>query len=140
MPGGCSWTKNWLDFDNSYFKRLEYLIKFSDSNTNHLESFMTGNFMSPAASGSPRHNTNTGSNGIENVNDETNSDEDEDDSELLWLPTDQALYDSPEFRPYFIKYANNNAEFFHDYTIAHMKMSELGAVFKPDMGICIPLY
>merc|ERR1711972_1150394 len=20
MPGGCAWTKNWLTFDNSYFK------------------------------------------------------------------------------------------------------------------------
>lgn len=80
MPGGCSWTKNWLHFDNSYFKRI------------------------------------TSSN-------EAN------DPELLWLPTDQALYDCPEFRPYFLKYSSDQSLFFHDYAIAHKKMSELGSSF-----------
>lgn len=77
---GCSWTRNWLQFDNSYFKRME---------EDHSEA-----------------------------------------SQLLWLPTDQALYDCPEFRPYFLLYARNQEAFFADYASAHKKMSELGARFK----------
>ena len=51
-------------------------------------------------------------------------------SQLLWLPTDQALYDCPEYRPYFIKYARSKEDFFTDYAAAHKKMSELGARFR----------
>ena len=87
MPGGCSWTKNWLSFDNSYFKRL-------DSDT-------------------------------------------ADDYELLWLSTDQALYDCPEFRPYFMRYGHDEQSFFNDYAIAHKKMSELGARWDPPNGIVL---
>ncbi|KAJ1396118.1 heme peroxidase [Ochromonadaceae sp. CCMP2298] len=79
MAGGCSWTRNWLCFDNAYYKRL----------------------------GDPR-----------------------DASQLLWLPTDQALFDSPEFRPYFLQYARSCEDFFRDYAAAHKKLSELGAKFR----------
>lgn len=78
---GCSWTRQWLQFDNSYYLRVA-----EDNNS--------------------------------------------DVSQLLWLPTDQALYDSPEFRPYFIRYMNSQEHFFTDYAAAHKKMSELGAKFK----------
>lgn len=80
MAGGCSWTRNWLQFDNSYYHRVE-----EDGN---------------------------------------------DANQLLWLPTDQALYDCPEYRPYFIKYARSQEDFFTDYAAAHKKMSDCGAKFQ----------
>ena len=42
-----------------------------------------------------------------------------------------------EFKPYFLRYANNEAEFFVDYAKAHTKMSELGAKFDPPDGIVL---
>jgi hypothetical protein len=56
-------------------------------------------------------------------------------SELLWLPTDEALFKAPEFRFYFEQYAADQSLFFSDYTLAHRKMSELGALFDPPGGI-----
>ncbi len=131
MPGGCSWTKNWLEFDNSYFKRLDSMIKYSDENIHYdNNSFPSETFTSPSNNHKYQNSRNSGD----------DTDEEEDDSELLWLPTDQALYDSPEFRPYFIKYANSKLDFFDDYSHAHVRMSELGAKFKPSTGIFIPAY
>lgn len=83
---GCSWTRKWLQFDNSYFLRA--------------------------------------------------SEDSSDASQLLWLPTDQALYDSPEFRPYFVRYMNSQEDFFADYAAAHKKMSELGAKFQFRVSLC----
>jgi L-ascorbate peroxidase len=80
VVAGCSWTRNWLQFDNSYYKRLE--------------------------------------------------EDGADSAQLLWLPTDQALFDCPEFRPYFLKYAHSQEAFFADYAAAHKKMSEMGARFR----------
>ena len=54
------------------------------------------------------------------------------------LPSDQALYDCPEFRPYLLKYADDNEAFFEDYAKAHKKMSELGSQFSPRDGFQIP--
>eukprot|EP00428_Durinskia_dybowskii_P062488 CAMPEP_0170381768 /NCGR_PEP_ID=MMETSP0117_2-20130122/14584_1 /TAXON_ID=400756 /ORGANISM="Durinskia baltica, Strain CSIRO CS-38" /LENGTH=325 /DNA_ID=CAMNT_0010637359 /DNA_START=254 /DNA_END=1231 /DNA_ORIENTATION=+ len=87
MAGGCSWTRNWLQFDNSYFRRIQ--------------------------------------------------EDTSDSSQLLWLPTDQALYDCPEFRPYFLKYARSQDAFFVDYAAAHVKMSELGAKFKYKISLAL---
>jgi L-ascorbate peroxidase len=84
MPGGCSWTKNWLQFDNSYFLHTE-----------------------------------------------------EADANLLWLPTDKALKDCPEFKPHFIKFAKDQEAFFSDYASAHKRMSENGAKFSPTRGLII---
>lgn len=106
MAGGCSWTKYWLTFDNSYYSRIDQL--FNKSLLDRVDNANT-----PC---SKYH-------------------DDHDDEPLLWLPTDQALYDSPEFHPYFIKYARNQQIFFQDYSIAHKKMSELGAKFRPVGGI-----
>lgn len=80
LYAGCSWTRKWLQFDNSYYQRA--------------------------------------------------AEDSADAAQLLWLPTDQALYDSPEFRPYFVRYMNSQEDFFADYAAAHKKMSELGAKFK----------
>jgi L-ascorbate peroxidase len=86
IPGGISWTKQWLKFDNSYFSRI--------------------------------HSS-------------------EDYANLLWLPTDIALLESPEFKVHFMRYANSEIAFFDDYTEAHIKMSELGCKFSPPEGIII---
>nr|NP_001295633.1 L-ascorbate peroxidase 3, peroxisomal [Jatropha curcas]ACT87980.1 ascorbate peroxidase [Jatropha curcas] len=45
---------------------------------------------------------------------------------LLKLPTDKALYDDPEFRPYVELYAKDEDAFFRDYAVSHKKLSELG--------------
>ena len=58
-------------------------------------------------------------------------------SELLWLPTDDALCKAPEFKFYFEQYAADQKLFFSDYASAHRKMSELGARFDPPEGIGI---
>eukprot|EP01040_Poterioochromonas_malhamensis_P007905 gene7905-8545_t len=76
---GCSWTANWLQFDNSYFRR-----PLDDP-----------------------HNP-----------------------ELLWLPTDQALFEYPEYRYIALQYAEDQELFFIHYITAHLKMSELGSKFK----------
>lgn len=62
---------------------------------------------------------------------------DANDPELLWLPTDIALLESPEFKPFFIRYAHDQEAFFHDYSVAHKKLSELGARFSPPQGIVL---
>ena len=84
MSGGQSWTKLWLQFDNSYFHRILH---------------------------------------------------DKVDPELLWLPTDDALMENPEYRPAFLKFAKNQSAFFLAYAAAHKKMSELGSKFDPIDGI-----
>ncbi|KDP29642.1 hypothetical protein JCGZ_18804 [Jatropha curcas] len=45
---------------------------------------------------------------------------------LLKLPTDKALLDDPEFRPYVELYAKDEDAFFRDYAVSHKKLSELG--------------
>jgi hypothetical protein len=57
------------------------------------------------------------------------------DSQLLWLDTDQALLDCPEFRPYFLLFGRSQEAFFKSYVAAHVKMSELGARFYVAKGI-----
>lgn len=79
LPGGCSWTINWMQFDNAYFRRP------LDRPT---------------------------------------------DQELLWLPIDAALLDSPEYREYFLLYGENQQAFFDAFTKAYQKMSELGSKFQ----------
>jgi L-ascorbate peroxidase len=56
--------------------------------------------------------------------------EDRDNKELLWLASDQALMDHPQYLQYFKLYAEDQAAFFNDYAAAHLKMSDLGAKFK----------
>lgn len=58
----------------------------------------------------------------------------DDDKDLLWLQTDRALYESPEFKSYYKKYACDQSAFFADYARAHKKMSELGCKFCPEGG------
>lgn len=78
--GGSSWTKEWLKFDNSYFKVLK----------------------------------------------------EQDDEHLLVLETDGVLMTDPKFRPWALKYAEDEKLFFSDYVQAHLKLSELGSEWQPD--------
>ncbi|KAG8644051.1 L-ascorbate peroxidase 3 isoform X1 [Manihot esculenta] len=45
---------------------------------------------------------------------------------LLKLPTDIALVEDPQFRPYVELYAKDEDAFFRDYAVSHKKLSELG--------------
>jgi L-ascorbate peroxidase len=110
MAGGSSWTENWLTFDNSYFKRNPNMEMGSNRTIGTDITINEGdeNSKSKYESNSPRANQD----------------------ELLWLPTDEALRKSPEFRSYFHQYAIDQDLFFNDYALAHKKMSELGAKFS----------
>ncbi|KAG5247929.1 L-ascorbate peroxidase [Salix suchowensis] len=52
---------------------------------------------------------------------------------LLKLPTDTALLDDPNFRPYVELYAKDEEAFFRDYAASHKKLSELG--FTPRSSV-----
>ena len=58
-----------------------------------------------------------------------------DNKDLLWLPTDQALHETPEFKLHFERYAADKIAFFSDYSQVHKKMSELGARIEPEGGV-----
>lgn len=59
------------------------------------------------------------------------------DSELLVLETDACIFTDEGFKPSAEKYAADEAAFFHDYALAHAKLSELGSKFEPAEGIKI---
>ncbi|XP_059293029.1 L-ascorbate peroxidase 3-like isoform X1 [Lycium ferocissimum] len=50
----------------------------------------------------------------------------EDSEGLLKLPTDKALVEDPQFRPFVELYAKDEEAFFRDYAESHKKLSELG--------------
>jgi len=52
--------------------------------------------------------------------------ENEDDPELLVLPTDKAVFVDDDMRPFAEKYAKDQDAFFKEYAQAHLKLSELG--------------
>lgn len=83
VPGGATWTEDWLVFNHSYFRR-------------------------PLTA---------------------------DDSELVWLPTDQALASDPEFKPHFELFARDQGAFFRDFAEAFRKISEVGVRFQPPEGV-----
>ncbi len=130
MPGGCSWTRNWLQFDNSYFRMGKNEL-VSDVPTSFHD---TNDCSSSAGNGNTIPNATAES---EVQAPKTQSDhwvEYGRDPELLWLPTDNALQTDPEFCTYFELYAKDQSAFFHDYALAHKKMSELGARFDEVHG------
>ncbi|GMH46087.1 hypothetical protein BSKO_14051 [Bryopsis sp. KO-2023] len=49
------------------------------------------------------------------------------DAELLVLETDACLFEDEGFKPFAEKYAADQAAFFADYALAHLKLSELGS-------------
>jgi len=86
MPGGQSWTSNWLTFDNSYFKIM------ADRWAN---------------------------------------------SDLLKLETDKCLFVDNSFKQHALVYKDDQDAFFADYSLAHEKLSNLGAKFSPEEGIIL---
>lgn len=126
MAGGCSWTKNWLQFDNSYFQRIHTLLKKNDTESSDPSS--------TAASSGPLNSRHKAQVSMQTP---VATEEGKDDV-LLWLATDWALYNSSEFRPHFLRYASDQNAFFEDYSDAHKKMSELGAKFDPPEGVRLP--
>ena len=48
------------------------------------------------------------------------------DEDLLVLPTDACLFEDEGFRPFAEKYLADEAAFFADYVASHLKLSELG--------------
>jgi len=60
------------------------------------------------------------------------------DDNLLWLPTDAALHEDPQFKVYFDRFADSKEAFFEAYSKAHTKLSELGSKFEPAEGFSLP--
>lgn len=190
MAGGCSWTKNWLHFDNSYFKRgvgdvssmpvrVEGDGRDGEKSSVHKSTSHAANNIESSVGRVPAHERVDSVESHEKksivapfavppmtharaIGEVTASDRrvplratpspgrsaphlhsrqpPVPDKELLWLSTDRALHDAPEFRVYFLKYAKDQQAFFDDYAAAHKKMSELGTKFSPPCGISLPSF
>ncbi|KAJ1028415.1 hypothetical protein NDA16_001582 [Ustilago loliicola] len=59
---------------------------------------------------------------------------DDDDEQLMMLPTDYALIQDDKFRPWVEKYAEDRDAFFNDFSKAFAKLIELG-VYRDETGI-----
>ncbi len=102
----------WLQFDNSYFQRICDPSTSTDSTSDSMYTGESSRSNTPTSPPPP-----SGAGAV-------------DSSQLLWLPTDQALYDCPEYRPYFVQYGRDQEAFFRDFSAAYVKMSLLGARFQ----------
>ena len=115
MPGGCSWTRNWQQFDNSYFQEAAGQSASTDSDSkaalSTLQHMRRSSLTAPAAADAaegagkvmlPQRyaiRKPVSANWAEHGR----------DPELLWLPTDNALQTDPEFRAHFQLYARDQA-------------------------------
>jgi len=137
MAGGCSWTKNWLTFDNSYYELgMQYNVHSGDSrlgpgsNSTNVHGSGYGDANTTVYSSARkekkintanrRDNNNRSGDGA-GGNSRNNSVDDSGGSastsanmspffsvsgkpdDLMWLPTDEALKESPEFSKYFLR-------------------------------------
>lgn len=59
------------------------------------------------------------------------------DPELLKLDTDLCIFGDEGFKPFAIKYKDDQAAFFADYAQSHKKLSELGAEWEVAGGVSI---
>ncbi|KAM3575719.1 hypothetical protein VYU27_002339 [Nannochloropsis oceanica] len=57
------------------------------------------------------------------------------DPELLKLDTDLCIFGDEGFRPFALKYKDDQAAFFADYCVSHAKLSELGAEWEVPGGV-----
>jgi L-ascorbate peroxidase len=48
------------------------------------------------------------------------------DADLLVLPTDACIFEDEGFKPFAEKYLESQDAFFQDYVAAHLRLSELG--------------
>ena len=127
MPGGCSWTKNWLTFDNSYYRnafagtdKAAYMSTLVDED-GERDGESQENHLFSAISNPMRMTTNPKARTPVNLNHLLRLR----DPELLWLPTDNALETDPELKSFFFMYAKSQQVWFHDYAAAHKKMSTI---------------
>lgn len=134
MPGGCSWTKNWLTFDNSYYRnafagtdKAAYMSTLVDED-GERDGESQENHLFSAISNPMRMTTNPKARTPVNLNHLLRLR----DPELLWLPTDNALETDPELKSFFFMYAKSQQVWFHDYAAAHKKMTELGVKWAFD--------
>ncbi len=132
MPGGCSWTRNWLTFDNSYYRnafisdeKKTYLSSITSSERSEENTSLGGHFLG-AMSNPMRRTEDPNARKPVSLNQRLRLR----DPQLLWLPTDNALETDPEFKSFFFTYAQDQNAWFRDYAAAHKKMSELGARFS----------
>lgn len=125
MAGGCSWTRNWLTFDNSYYLLgLQYNSHSKDSY--HLPSrgdaaVLNSSILSSARKDkrpttATRRDAAAGDAAAGRGSRSNSTDEGATTSlapffhvngkpgDLMWLPTDEALKESPEFYKYFTRY------------------------------------
>lgn len=165
MAGGCSWTTNWLTFDNSYFTQKRNNVNYLNNNNSinnssshhHHHHHQNNNIINNTNNNEIKSvintpSSNNSSNDIGNTSliniDNTINKNDIllnsmtpslliSSSQLLWLPTDQALLDSPEFSIHFKKYKDSLEIFHNDYLKAHLKMSLLGAKLDPPNGFTL---
>lgn len=140
MAGGCSWTVNWLTFDNSYFCTKRGVgadgsasIAPSVASTPASSKATTPTLIGPSSSSSTINTKDSSSHAAST----TTTSSTPAAASLLWLPTDKALATSPEFSIHFKRYRDSNAMFQADYCKAHVKMSMLGAKLDPPKGFSI---
>jgi L-ascorbate peroxidase len=112
--GGTSWTVNWLQFDNSYFRNL--LSPNPDEDLLLLGLAYALPSLSLSVSLSLLCSLSLSVSRL---------------SLLLTPETDQALVEDPAFKVFVELYAQDQEAFFRDYAEAHRKLSELGSYFLP---------
>jgi L-ascorbate peroxidase len=129
MPGGCSWTKNWLTFDNSYYRnafagsdKSVYTANLASVSENEQQNDHKNQLFS-AISNPMRMTTNPKARTPVNLNQLLRKR----DPQLLWLPTDNALETDPELKSFFFTYAASQQAWFQDYAAAHKKMCVMGS-------------
>ena len=138
IPGGCSWTMNWLTFDNSYYtirrgKRSQNVHVVRDSGVDTVVS-------TPASTRpiqTPFRESNSDGNGGNPYTSATvapSTSGSMSQNQLLWLPTDRVLAETPEFSCYFNCFKESQETWFEEYAKAHLKMSLLGAKMHPKGG------
>ena len=205
LPGGCSWTKNWLQFDNSYYRRClpeeqekhdphvlaqlamenvvsdvdakDFLTPYKEKNDfahvhnniliqkynrerhakhRYTQSLLQGDYDTDDLSTNilTTERTSRQEKNIYLYPTKDHSDLSAPSNvptaksmsyksmmqpDLVWLPTDQALLDCPEYRHIFIDYALNQQKWFDDYSKAHKKMVRI-CVYIPITKIFIFIY
>ena len=129
MPGGCSWTRNWLTFDNSYYRNAfigdekKAYMSLVVSNKNSTDEQAHNSHLFSAISNPMRRTVDPNARNPVRLKEQLRLR----DPQLLWLPTDNALETDPEFKSFFFIYAQDQQKWYRDYAAAHKKMSELGA-------------
>eukprot|EP00933_Yihiella_yeosuensis_P035463 TRINITY_DN29006_c0_g1_i2.p1 TRINITY_DN29006_c0_g1~~TRINITY_DN29006_c0_g1_i2.p1 ORF type:complete len:313 (-),score=60.45 TRINITY_DN29006_c0_g1_i2:148-1086(-) len=62
----------------------------------------------------------------------------EENTDLIWFPTDAALHTDPKLKVYFDRFADSKDAFFAAYGKVHKQLSELGSKFQDGKGFELP--